>query len=295
METLGLPHFDIARSVIHPFVLKDFAEPGIELWIKRDDLIHPVVSGNKWRKLSPYIAKAKSEGMDGIVTFGGAFSNHLLATAAACATLGLRSIGVVRGEADSDSFILALCKTYGMKLNYVSREQYRDKENLTTVFCADGYLAVPEGGAGERGESGFSNFWNEVTDKFDYLITAFGTGTTFNGLVKYKPIGLKTKIFAIPVLKGFNSAQVNDNEIIADYHFGGYGKFDYKIVSFIQKVASESGILLDPVYTAKCLLSIMELTKAQKINPGSSVLFLHTGGSFGLASNAYLSISQSLS
>src|SRR6202012_1858256 len=182
---------------------KLFDEQGISVFIKRDDLIHPLISGNKWRKLKYLLKKAAEQNKTHLVTFGGAFSNHLLATAAAAAKFGFWSTGIVRGE-EVENDTLFLCRLHGMQLIFVDRESYRDKLSLFDQYFGDDPSAffIDEGGASAEGAQGCAELVNELTETYDHIFCACGTGTTaagiINGLQRYK---LKTQFNAVPVFK----------------------------------------------------------------------------------------------
>ncbi|RYZ98582.1 MAG: pyridoxal-phosphate dependent enzyme, partial [Sphingobacteriaceae bacterium] len=163
---------------------KLFDEHQVQVFIKRDDLIHPLISGNKWRKLKYILKQAQSENKTHLITFGGAYSNHLLATAAAAAKFGFRSTGFVRGE-EVDNDTLFLCRLHGMELRFTDRESYRDKAALFNKFYGDDEQAffVDEGGASAEAAKGCSELVDELTDTYDHLICACGTGTTAAGII----------------------------------------------------------------------------------------------------------------
>lgn len=270
------------------------------LLVKRDDLIHPDVSGNKWRKLKYNMLSVQQQKLDGIITFGGAYSNHLLATAAACNLEGMKSVGIVRGEElnEHSNSTLQRCSELGMRLVFVSREEYnlRNDELYQKELHEDfqNYLLVPEGGANYLGIIGCQEIWSEIKEEFDFLFVAQGTTTTSVGLAMACPA--KTKIFVVPALKGFDSAAEMtqlaksafiDHETILDltatiesldeYHFGGYGKHTPELLEFMDSFAKETGLLLDQVYTGKVMFAIQsEIKKRAWTN--KKILFLHTGG-----------------
>jgi 1-aminocyclopropane-1-carboxylate deaminase len=272
---------------------KLFADKGIEVFIKRDDLIHPIISGNKWRKLKHVLQQAQVQNKTHLVTFGGAYSNHLLATAAAAAKFGFKATGIVRGE-EVQNDTLFLCKLHGMQLIFTDRESYRDKQALFTRFFGDDEQAffIDEGGASAEGAKGVSELVDELTDTYDHIFCACGTGTTaagiINGLTAYH---LPTHFNAIPVLKngGFMQDEINrfltasaHYSLHLDYHFGGYGKTTPQLIQFIKQFVAETGILIEPIYTGKMLFALHDLAAKDHFKPGSKTLAIHSGGIWGL-------------
>ncbi len=270
-----------------------FEEKGLEVFIKRDDLIHPIISGNKWRKLKYLLKQAQAEGKMHLVTFGGAYSNHLLATAAAASKFGFKSTGFVRGE-EVNNDTLFLCRLHGMNLIFTDRESYRDKQALFDKHFADDYKAffIDEGGASPLGAKGCSELLNELTETYDHIFCACGTGTTaagiINGITHRK---INTQFHGVPVLKNgeFLRKEI-DNFLIqpleynlhVDYHFGGYAKTTTELIDFIKQFVSSTGILIEPVYTGKMLYAVYDLAVKNYFKPDSKILAIHTGGIWGL-------------
>jgi len=270
-----------------------FDEKGINLHIKRDDLIHPLISGNKWRKLKYVLQKARNENKSQLVTFGGAYSNHLLATAAAGAMFGFKATGFVRGE-EVENYHLFLCKLYGMRLIFVSRDAYREKPALFKKYFGSDTDAffIDEGGASPEAAKGCSELIGELTDTYDHLFCACGTGTTaagiINGITGHK---LPTSFHGIPVFKngGFIKDEIDKYllqpapfQLHLDYHFGGYAKTTPQLITFIQDFIAHTGLLIDPVYTGKMVYAIFNLATQDRFPPGSKILAIHTGGIWGL-------------
>ena len=257
-------------SPVEQISKKLFEEKGIEVFIKRDDLIHPVISGNKWRKLKYILEKARLEQKTHLVTFGGAYSNHLMATAAAAARFGFKSTGIVRGEAvDNDT--LFICRLHGMDLLFTDRESYRDKPTLfEKYFGGDGEaIFIDEGGASAEGAKGCGELIGELTDSYDHIFCACGTGTTAAGIINgIAQQGLQTRFHGIPVLKNgeFLRPEIESFllqpaafDLHTEYHFGGYGKTTDELISFIKQFVASTGILIDPVYTGKMLFALYDL------------------------------------
>jgi len=291
------------QQIIHPIPLKF----GVKLFIKRDDLIHSEISGNKWRKLKFNIEKYKQNKYDSILTFGGAYSNHIAATAKAGQVLGIPTIGVIRGdELNEDSnATLKMAFKNGMKLEFVSRTKYSERyeriyhEELRAIH--GNTLIVNEGGANFYGVLGCAEILKEVDFEPDHVYAASGTGTTAAGLLLSAK---KTKIVAVPVLKKgdfikdevidllkqfqLNQQDLNDKikqfSMNLNSHFGGYGKFNSELITFINDFYFETKIKLDQIYTAKMMYAILGDIMNGKIEKNSTVLALHTGGLQGLSS-----------
>lgn len=263
------------------------------IYVKRDDLIDPFISGNKWRKLKYLLAEAEKQRKNHLVTFGGAYSNHLLATAAACARFKLKSTAFVRGEEVSNEMLL-LCKLYGMRLIFIDRESYRDKRTLFNQFFQDDKQSffIDEGGASNEGTLGCAEIIEELDQHFDHIFCAAGTGTTAAGLLKgINRNQIETKLQVISVLKGgdFLEAAIANYEndlsnlvMHTNYHFGGYAKTTPELISFIKSFTAETGVLIDPVYTAKMFYAIKDLTEKELIKKEAKILAIHTGGLFGI-------------
>ncbi len=269
---------------------------GVRLHVKRDDLIHPEVSGNKWRKLKYNIQAAKATGDEALLTFGGVHSNHIAATAAAGKALGLRTIGVIRGEEEVTTPTLTYALSCGMVLHRVSRAQYRQKntidfqEQLHTKFGR--FYLVPEGGANEAGMLGCAEILDDATAAYDLICCASGTGTTLAGIAS--ALQSHQTAWGFSALKG--GAFLNDEvnallksrevvgrwEIQTDYHCGGYAKITPTLVAFMQRFMRMTAIPLDPIYTGKMLFGLYQLIENERLTPGANVLAIHTGGLQGV-------------
>ncbi|MBC8053251.1 MAG: pyridoxal-phosphate dependent enzyme [Sphingobacteriaceae bacterium] len=276
------------EEIIHPL----FIEKNIRLFIKRDDTIHPFISGNKWRKLKYALLKAEQTHKSHLVTFGGVWSNHLLATSCAAAKFGFKSTGIVRGE-PLNTETLSLCRLFGMNLIFTNRESYRDKPGLFKRYFEDDSDAVfiDEGGYSPEAAKGCAELVDELQQTYQHVFCACGTGATAAGIIN----GLTNKnsqtlFHAVPVLKGdFLKHEIDkllhspvDFEYHRDYHFGGYAKTRPELIDFLKKLVSHTGILLDPVYTAKMMYAIFDLAKKDYFPTGSKILAIHTGGLLGL-------------
>ena len=283
--------FDIhspEQEIEHPLL----QEKEVRVFVKRDDKIHPFISGNKWRKLKYVIREAREQEKKKLVTFGGAWSNHLLATAAAAAYFNFQSYGFVRGE-KVENPVLALCKLFGMHLHFVSREEYRQKELLyNKTFGEDSEaLYIAEGGYGKKAVLGCAEIIDELTGDYDALFCAAGTGATAAGLAQ----GIlnhhkKTKLHVIPVLKGdFIPSEIENLEVSTkeihfhgEYHFGGYAKTQPSLLHFVKEFTSHTGILIEPIYTGKSFYAAFDQIQKDKFPRGSQILLLHTGGLTGI-------------
>lgn len=272
----------------HPLYL----DKSVNVSIKRDDMIHPFISGNKWRKLKYNLIKARSLNKQKILTFGGAWSNHLLATACAGATYGFYTKAFIRGE-EVNNPVLTMCRLFGMELIFVDRDSYRDKIALfNTVNKNDDYYFVGEGGAGVEATQGCEEIITELEKKYDHVFCAAGTGTTAAGLAKgILSLDSSCKLHVIPVLKGgdfildemINLGASIDNVILhTNYHFGGYAKTKPELIEFVKDFVSHSGILIEPTYTGKAMFALHDLVKNDYFQKDSNILFLHTGGLTGL-------------
>lgn len=262
---------------------------GIYLSVKRDDLIHPIISGNKWRKLSGIFAHYTTNQYSQLVTYGGAFSNHLVATAAACAILGIPCKGIVRGDEPKEiNPVLKLCILYGMELQFVSRATYKETNRISGI--RDGVLHIPEGGACAQGATGCSQLLKEVDlNSYDKVFVACGTGTTLAGMATHLKNQTSPTLFGVQVLKG-KSYIANELKMIYGidhvpvydtFHLGGYAKTTDELISFIHDFNRETGVLLDPIYTGKLFLALKKLCENGEIKKNERILAVHTGGLTG--------------
>ncbi len=285
----------------NPFVQEittnKMSDKGLRLSVLRLDVIHPVISGNKWYKLKYNLEAALQEGHI-VLSFGGAYSNHIHALAAAANEIGLKSIGVIRGEPTLPlNPTLEYASKLGMRLHYVSRAVYREKTSLAFIDELKdkfgSFYLVPEGGTNQLALMGASEIVNENVTPYDYLCLPVGTGGTIAGVV----CGLQGRgmVLGFPVLKGYflqdevnklvmdhiNSSYSNW-ELINDYHFGGYAKFTSELIDFINRFKSDSGISLDPIYTGKMMYGVFDLIEKDYFKEGSRILVIHTGGLQGI-------------
>ena len=265
----------------------------IQVFIKRDDLLHPQVSGNKWRKLKYNLLAAREQGFTTLLTFGGAYSNHLYALAAAGQAFGFQTIGIVRGDeaAIRQTPTLNFCRTCGMQLHFVSRTDFRQKESTEFVAALakqfGPFYLIPEGGTNALAIRGAAEIFPEITQQLgcpsDYVCCAVGTGGTALGLAT--STGSTTKVLGFLALKaptGFTLPDFGVDttylQLIYDYHFGGYAKTKPELIDFMLAFERNTGILLEQVYTAKMLYGIYDLAQKGYFPQGSTVVAVHTGG-----------------
>lgn len=263
----------------------------IELWLKRDDLIDPVISGNKWRKLKYILNHALNLQTDTIISMGGAYSNHLHALAYAGHKLGLKTRGIIRGERPAvlNSSLLDMID-WGMELEFVSRTEFRQFRNYKHHQSLPGIQAsqywLPEGGSTMLALRGVAELVNEINVDYDYITVPCGTGTTLAGIVEAIRPGIKAIGFSAlkgggfltdDVIKLTNSLPKNWH-INIDYHFGGFAKTTDELIAFISWFQQQSGINLEPVYTGKMLYALFNLIEQQYFQPGSRIIAVHTGG-----------------
>lgn len=271
---------------------------GIRLLLKREDLIHPEISGNKWRKLKYNLIEAKKRGLDTLLTFGGAYSNHIYATAAAGKTFGFRTIGVIRGEQPQLlNPTLQYAKENNMQLYFVSRTAYRDKKTVLSQLHLDleSVYALPEGGTNNLALKGCAEIVleYEANPDIDYWCVSCGTGGTLAGIItalypEQKAIGfsalkgefLKTDVKHL--LSDYNHKEKQNWSINAHYHFGGYAKFDKKLIQFINEFKHKHQIQLDPIYTGKMIYGVYDLIQKGYFPRGSTIMAVHTGGQQGI-------------
>jgi 1-aminocyclopropane-1-carboxylate deaminase len=267
----------------------------IELYLKREDKIHPFISGNKYRKLKYNLIEARNQNKTKLLTFGGAFSNHIAAVAAAGKNYNFSTVGIIRGEElfakISENSTLSFAQNCGMELKFITREQYRDKTSLEFINAlknefSDFYL-VPEGGTNELAVKGCEEIITNEDMMFDYICCPVGTGGTISGLINASSI--HQKILGFPVLKGdflqndISKFALKSNwELATNYHFGGYAKINKELVEFINSFKVDYNIQLDPVYTGKMMYGILDLIAKNKFQKGTKILAIHTGGLQGI-------------
>jgi 1-aminocyclopropane-1-carboxylate deaminase len=275
--------------------LKTLFPNSISVQIKREDLIHPFVSGNKFRKLKYNLLQAKAENQKTLLTFGGAFSNHIAAVAFAGKERGFKTIGIIRGDElaqkVNENPTLLFAQKCGMQLEFISREEYRLKselsfiENLKHKF--GNFYLIPEGGTNALAIKGCEEIITHEDADFDYICCSIGTGGTISGLINSALP--HQKVLGFPALKGDflkeeirNFVQNENWELISDYHFGGYGKINAELVLFINHFSAENQIPLDPIYTGKMVFGVIDLIQKNYFPAESKILMIHTGGIQGI-------------
>lgn len=269
---------------------------GISLHIKREDKNHHFVSGNKLRKLKYNILQAQKEGKTQLLTFGGAYSNHIAATATAGQLMGLKTIGIIRGEElrskIDENPTLSFAQKCGMDFQFISRENYRLKHTdeflhqLKKNYGSDTYI-VPEGGTNEFAVKGCEEILTEQDSKFDVICSAVGTGGTISGLINSS--FAHQIVLGFPALKGEFLSDVikqytskTNWRLIHDYNFGGYAKVSHELISFLNNFNKKTGISLDPIYTGKMIFAIFALSNKNFFKPNTKILAIHTGGLQGI-------------
>jgi 1-aminocyclopropane-1-carboxylate deaminase/D-cysteine desulfhydrase-like pyridoxal-dependent ACC family enzyme len=278
---------------------------GINFYIKRDDLIHPEISGNKWRKLRLNIEKALQKGHNTILTFGGAHSNHIAATAATGAMFGLRTIGIIRGlDANLSNPTLALAAQNGMHIKPISREDYDNKNDWNWIKSLEhehgAFYPIAEGGANYLGVHGSMDIMREIDIKAHRIFVACGTGTTLSGMALSNIGG--SKIYGVSALKGgeFLLNEVRKNlhtviddqeteemmlehvQLLAEHHFGGYAKTTPELIAFMRRFREITGIKTDPVYTAKAAFAVEQMALNDPPCTSENWVLIHTGGLQGI-------------
>jgi 1-aminocyclopropane-1-carboxylate deaminase len=284
---------DLQQAVVRELGLPLLAAHQLSAGVLRIDKIHATVSGNKWFKLKYSLEQALQEGKTRVVTFGGAFSNHLVAAAYACARLNLQAIGIVRGEQPAQlSPALQDCMRYGMQLHFISREAYRQKESVYAEMKAqfpDAYL-VEEGGCNALGIQGAADIMQLVpAGEYSHLCCAMGTGTMMAGLISAARAGERVEGFSALKVPGPGNNDLQqfidnatghrkDYTIHYDYHFGGYARKNPRLIRFMNDFYAATGIPLDFVYTAKMSFGVLDLVEKGYFPNGSRLLLIHSGG-----------------
>jgi 1-aminocyclopropane-1-carboxylate deaminase len=278
------------RPAIEELQIALLEQKNIEADVLRLDLIDPVISGNKWFKLKEYVQQAINQNKKAILTFGGAYSNHILATAAFCKQNGLRSVGIVRGEeAKNLSPTLQSAKDWGMELFFVQREKYKQKILPQQVIdqYSQAYF-INEGGYGILGMKGAEGILQLLNSKkYTHIMTAVGTGTTLAGLINgsektQEIIGVSSLKNNLDLQNQINDLLPTENKnrfrLLHDYHFGGYAKYDKELVDFMNDWFDTTGIPSDFVYTGKLFYSFSRMAEKDFFPAGAKILLVHSGG-----------------
>jgi len=295
-------------SPITELPVAEARDRNIRLLLKRDDQLllearpgNEAFCGNKWRKLKYNLLLARQEGWEQLLTFGGAYSNHIAATAAAGRLFGFRTVGVIRGERPASlNPSLREAEAYGMQLHFLDRLEYRVYkyhpsllQRLREIFGP--YYMIPEGGTNALALKGCAETVREVGQQLrdnlpDYWCISCGTGGTLAGIIE--GLAGKSRVLGFPALKGHGFDQTvrellrpsapGNWQLVTDYHFGGFAKYHLQLVDFINRFKRAHGILLDPLYTGKLLYGVLDLLGRDFFPAGSSVLILHSGGLQGI-------------
>lgn len=291
---------EIQLPINQQVFLPQLDQKGIQLFIKREDQIHQQISGNKYRKLKYNLREAKGKGYKRLLTFGGAYSNHILATAVAGKISGFETIGIIRGNelgrdiyaTLSQNATLSKAAQYGMQFVFISREDYRKKmnthflEKMNSKFGS--FFVIPEGGTNELAVKGCQEILTEEDKQFNYICCCVGTGGTIAGLIKSSK--KHQNILGFSALKGNflkdeigkYTAHQNNWKLMMDYHFGGYGKYSDALITFINEFRKTTAIPLDPIYTGKMMFGIKDMLKKHLFPRGAKILAVHTGGLQGI-------------
>lgn len=270
----------------------------VNITIRRDDLLHPLISGNKFRKLKYNILQAKIQNFSGIITFGGAYSNHILATAAAAREFNFKCIGIIRGDELKDNYkdnpTLNFAEQLGMQFIFVSREEYKKRNSeiysKELALKYSDYYLVPEGGTNALAVKGCEEIITSKDSIYNYICCASGTGGTISGIIN--SLNTNQKALSFPVLKDqslkttiqglITNPERQDWDIIDAYHFSGYGKVNDELIKFINHFFNTFDIPLDPVYTGKLFYGIFDMIDREIFNPNHKILAIHTGGLQGI-------------
>ncbi len=284
---------NVSNSTIDPFILTGFDDKKIKASVLRLDKIHPIISGNKWFKLRYYLEDLARTGKKRVVTFGGAWSNHLVATAALCKLNGIDCIGIVRGEQPSIlSATLAQAKDMSMKLIFISRDDFRLKKLPLELLNTDAYT-INEGGYGPLGAQGAASIYELIEARnYTHICCAAATGTMIAGLIHGAMPG--QQVIGISVLKNKDELEKNVSDLLEspgkafqfnhNYTFGGYARKDHSLISFMNDVYRQTGVPSDFVYTGKLFFAVNDLVKNNFFPVGSHILIIHSGGLQGNAS-----------
>lgn len=268
----------------------------IELSILREDLLHPEISGNKYRKLKYNLLDFQQKNYTSVLTFGGAYSNHIAAVAAAGKEFNFKTIGIIRGQEIKQKLdqnpTLNFAQNCGMKLYFITREQYRDKTDLNFINSLKekfgNFYLVPEGGTNDLAIKGCEEILGNHTQVFDIICTAVGTGGTISGLINasksHQTIlgfpALKNSSFLIEEIQ--NHTHQTNWKLIQNYHFGGYGKISHELICFLNDFKKKYNVPLDPIYTGKMMYGVFQLIEQNHFPSQTKILTIHTGGLQGI-------------
>lgn len=293
--------FIIQATPLTPLVSPLFQAFGVTVYMKREELNHPEIQGNKWHKLRLNLQMAHKQNKKTLLTFGGAYSNHIAATAVAAQEAGLNSIGIIRGQElahhrDRWSHTLKYAAQRGMAFQFITRAQYREKSlphqlNTLQKKYPDAYI-LPEGGSNALAVKGFEPLMHQIDTQcpdWTHLFTSVGTGATFAGLINYAQhipnrtllgvAALKQGEHLLPSIQNWiTQKKVNQWQLLTQYHYGGYAKRTKLLQTLMQQFERTFQIPLDPIYTAKMVAAFYDLLQKNALPPGSKIILLHTGG-----------------
>ena len=282
------------QEVHHPI----FKNHQVKVYVKREDLIHKTISGNKWRKLKYHIHHVIDKKFEGVLSFGGTFSNHIHALSYACGEVGIKSIFYIRGEIDPANPTIKSLVRNGSVIYGIDRIKFKSRNEASFInsFKKEhpGYFIIPEGGSSPLARKGVEEMCDEM-GRYDYIAIASGTGCTGGCMIN--KLGKTNGIIEVyPALKGDFTAHdikkwiIKDDvkyQLITDYHFGGYGKINKRLIDFINEFTAISGIPIDPIYNGKLVYGLLERISVGVYPPGSSILWIHTGGLQGISGFNY--------
>jgi len=284
------------EAAFKPSILTKLEDPllqehQIELWMKRDDLLHPIISGNKWRKLKYILNHALSLGSDTLISMGGTYSNHLHALAYAGMILGLKTEGFIRGEQPEPlTQTLIDLQNWGMKLTFISRSDYRLLRHYKAYnelpTLKSGQYWIPEGGAHKLALKGVEEIVSELEIAYDFLCAPCGTGTSLAGIINAAPASVSILGFAALKNAAFLRTDINalllqpknNWQLNLDYHFGGFAKTTTELMTFITDFEDKNNIPLEPIYTGKMMFALYDRITKHTFKPGKRIIALHTGG-----------------
>lgn len=288
--------WDIPHTPIQELSSRLLTEKEIRILIKRDDLTHPEIMGNKWRKLKYNLLEARARSVNTIVTFGGAYSNHIAATAAACHAEGFRSIGIIRGEElhPNANPTLRKASEHGMELRFVDRSTFRTLKEKPQIdgLNIDNSMILPEGGTNAFAVRGCAEIMEEIGIDFDICCVPLGTGGTMMGILSKTTSNQQVWGFSalrgnwlndhVDHLKSTFSIHNSNYLLFQEDLFGGYGRFNQNLIQFILDFRQEYGILIDPIYTGKMFYRVWDMIKNDQIAKKTTLLMIHTGGLQGI-------------
>lgn len=288
---------DDSRVVIQPLSNNEYSSRVAAFDILRLDLLHPVISGNKWYKLHLNLQHAIENGSTSLLTFGGGHSNHLAATAYAGNLSKMPTVGIIRGKYEALTPTLRNCQEWGMRLVFVTTEDYKHRNDLEwinrqTAVTEKTYI-IPEGGDNDLGRKGAGEIADLIPTDYTHIMVSVGTGTTFTGLRAQLPIHqnlygftpMKQGRYLEQVIKTHLPSEKDNNwQLIDDWHFGGFGRYDAVLIDFMNRFYDSHGIPLDLVYTAKMMYGVEQLLMRESFNKADAILCIHTGGLQGNAS-----------